>query len=226
MFGTTAHIVMPGNASHVKKAAVIEYGGRIVECQPTLQSRLDVSAQVQSETGATMVPPFNHRHVIAGQGTCAMELLRQVPNLEYIVAPIGGGGLISGTCVVALSNSKRCQVIGGEPTGADDAFRSKQKGKRLENVSTDTIADGLLTNTGDLTWPYIRDVVKKIVTVSDQETIDAMKLFVERTKVLIEPSSAVCLAAVMNSRMANTDIPRNIGIIISGGNVDLTNLPW
>ncbi len=216
---------MPSNASRVKRAAVIEYGGRIVECEPTLQSRQDVSAAVQAATGATMIPPFNHRHIIAGQGTCALEFLQQVPHLQYMVAPIGGGGLMSGTCVATHSISGHCQIIGAEPTGADDAFRSKLQGQWVGNDSPNTIADGLLTNLGDLTWPYIRDVVTKIVTADDQEIIQAMKFFLERTKVLIEPSSAVCLAAVMKSNFCQ-DKPANIGIIISGGNVDLMKLPW
>ena len=225
-FGTTAHIVMPSNASNIKKAAVKEYGGRIIECEPTLEARLAVSEKVQQETGATMIPPFNHRDVIAGQGTCALEFLRQVPNLDVLVVPVGGGGLIAGSCIAAKSISERIKIVGAEPSGADDAFRSKQKGELLPNKTTNTICDGLLTSLGQLTWPFINEVVNRIVTVDDTEIIAAMKLFMERTKLLLEPNCAVALAAVTSPQMLELPHTKNVGIIITGGNVDLENLPW
>ena len=226
IFGTKAHIVMPSSASTIKRKAVIEYGGRVIECEPNLESRLEYAERVQSETGATMIPPFNDVRIIAGQGTAALEFLQQVPNLDLMVAPIGGGGLISGTCVTTAATSLRCKVIGAEPEGADDAFRSKEALKLLPQTNPQTISDGLLTSMGKLTWPYVRDVVRQVVTVSDEETVSAMKLFLERTKVLMEPSSAVALAAVISPKLMDVGQDRNIGIIISGGNVDLDNLPW
>lgn len=226
LFGIKAHIVMPSTSSQVKKAAVIEYGANVTECEPTLAARLAVSARVQQETGATMIPPFNHPDVIAGQATAAMEFHDQVDDLDIIVAPVGGGGLMSGTCIATRHLKPNCRVIGVEPAAVDDAFRSKQSGKIEINETTDTIADGLKTSLGELTWPYVRDIVEQVVTVSEEEIVVAMKLMFERTKMLIEPSSAVCLAAVMNSKIADVNSRQKIGIIISGGNIDLANLPW
>ena len=226
LFGIPAYIVMPSNAPRVKKNAVICYGGKITECEPNLDARLTTSAAVQEETGATMVPPFNHPSVIAGQGTCAMEFLQQVPHLDYIIAPIGGGGLVSGTCVSVQGIAPRVQVLAAEPMGADDAFQSKKSGELIPQTNPQTIADGLLTSMGKLTWPYVRDVVRNVITVSEDEIVTAMKLFLERTKVLIEPSAAVAIAAAMSKKMIQPQPPRNVGIIISGGNVDLDRLPW
>lgn len=226
LFETQAYIVMPSLAPVAKKKAVICYGGIVTECEPNLPARLSTSEQIQKETGATMIPPFNHPHVIAGQGTCAMEFYEQVPQLDYIVAPIGGGGLISGTCVTTQAVSKRCRVIAAEPLGADDAFRSKNQGKIIPIEKPNTIADGLLTSLGQMTWPYVRDNVHRIVTVQEAEIVAAMKLFLERTKILIEPSAAVAVAAAMGKNMLVPQHPRNIGVILSGGNVDLDKLPW
>jgi threonine dehydratase/serine racemase len=226
IFETPAHIVMPNNSSHVKRRAVLEYGGKIVDCEPNLPSRQDVADQVQRQTGATMIPPFNHAWIIAGQATVALEMMRQVPHLDYVVAPIGGGGLISGTCVAVKSIAGRCNVIGAEPLGADDASRSKMANQLLPQENPRTIADGLLTSMGQLTWPYVRDVVEQVVTVADSEIVEGMKLFLERTKILIEPSSAVALAVALKAGSFVTDNNRNIGVIISGGNVDLDHLPW
>lgn len=226
LFDTTAHIVMPSNAPTVKKNAVICYGGIVTECEPNLPARLATCERIQQQTGAMLIPPFNHPHIIAGQGTCAMEFLHQVPQLDYLVVPIGGGGLISGTCISARAISHRVRVIGAEPTGADDAFRSKAEQKLLTQDNPNTIADGLLTSMGQLTWPFVRDMVQRIITVTDEETIKAMKLFLERTKVLIEPSAAVAVGAAMGPKMLEPQHPRNIGVIVSGGNVDLDKLPW
>lgn len=225
-FGIDAYIVMPSNASRVKKAAVLEYGATVIECEPTFKSRIEESARVHLETGANMISPFNHPDVIAGQGTVAIEFHDQVPNLDIITTPIGGGGLTSGTCIATSHLKPNCKVVGVEPEAVNDAFRSRQSGKMEVNETTDTIADGLKTNMGDLTWPYIRDAVAKVVTVTDEEIVVAMKLMFERTKMLVEPSSAVGLAAAMDSRMADVSSRKNIGIVISGGNVDLGNLPW
>ena len=233
IFGIKAFIVMPSNSSEIKKAAVREYGGQIMECEPTLAARLEGAAQVQQQTGAIMIPPFNHPHVIAGQGTAAMELIQQVPQLDTIIAPIGGGGLMSGTCIAAKSMKPTMPILGAEPAGADDAFKSKQAGEMLPQLSPDTISDGLRTSLGDLTWPFVRDQVDEIITVDDTETVEAMKLFWERAKAIIEPSSAVPLAALFNQGAiqdaeigAHQPNQKNIGVILSGGNVDLMKLPW
>jgi threonine dehydratase len=225
IFGATAYIVMPSNSSAIKKAAVVHYGGQITECEPTLAARLEVANRVQQETGAVMIPPFDHPHIIAGQATCAREFLHQVPELDAIIAPVGGGGLMSGTCVSARAMKPGMLVLGAEPAGADDAFRSKQLGKFVPQLDPQTISDGLRTSLGELTWPYVRDQVDEIITADDEGTIEAMRFFWERTKLVIEPSSAVPLAAIFK-RFSDTAPPENIGVIISGGNVDLLDLPW
>lgn len=224
-FGTTAYIVMPSNSSKIKMAAVEGYGGQITECEPTLDSRVEVASRVQSETDAVMIPPFDHPHIIAGQATAAFEFLQQVPELDAIIAPVGGGGLMSGTCVSARAMKPGLLVLGAEPAGADDAYQSKQQGQFVPQLNPQTVSDGLRTSLGDLTWPFIRDQVDEIITADDQATVDAMQFFWQRTKQVIEPSSAVPLAAIFK-RFADATPPENIGVIISGGNVDLLDPPW
>ena len=224
LFNTKAHIVMPSNSSEIKRAAVREYGGLVTDCEPTLQARLDVANRVEQETGAVMIPPFNHPHIIAGQGTAAMEFLELTPQLDTIIAPIGGGGLMSGTCIAAKAMNPEITILGGEPEGADDAYQSKQSGLLVPQLDPSTIADGLRTSLGDLTWPFVRDQVDEVLTASDDETVAAMRLFWERAKLIIEPSSAVPLAALL--KRGPTSSQRYIGVILSGGNVDLTKLPW
>lgn len=221
LFGTTAHIVMPTNSSAIKIAAVEYYGGRIVRCEPNLAARLSVAATVQAETGGTMIPPFDHAQIIAGQGTCAMEFLEQVPDLDVMIAPIGGGGLMSGTCLAAKSRSPTIRVIGAEPAGADDAYQSKLQNRLIPQSNPQTIADGLRTSLGDLTWPFIRDLVDEIICVTEDEIISARRFFCERTKLIIEPSSAVALAAQFKRNRDSAARPQRIGIIISGGNVEI-----
>lgn len=226
LFKTTAYIVMPSNSNRIKREAVLEYGGKVISCNPNQEARAETARLVQQDTGAVMVPPYNHPHVIAGQGTVALEFLQQVPNLDFMVAPVGGGGLISGLCVAGRAISNRLKIIAAEPEGADDAFRSKAAGKLIPQTNPQTIADGLLTSLGDLTWPYVQHQVHSVVTVSDEEIIYWMRTFWERTKVLIEPSSAVALAAVFSNKFPTLDHPKNIGIVLGGGNVDLDHLPW
>ncbi len=226
LFGTTAYIVMPSNANRVKRDAVLEYGGKVISCQPNQESRLATAKQVQEDTGAVLVPPYNHPQIIAGQGTVALEFLQQVPNLDYMVAPVGGGGLISGLCVAGRAISNRLKIIAAEPEKADDAFRSKAAGQLIPQTNPQTIADGLLTSLGDLTWPYVKNQVQEVVTVSEEEIVYWMRTFWERTKVLIEPSSAVAVAAVFSSKFPRSEHPKNIGIVLSGGNVDVDHLPW
>ena len=225
LFGVKAHIVMPSNSPAVKKAGVKGYGGRIVECEPTLEARESTAEAVRSETKAVLIPPFNYAPVIAGQGTCAAEFFEQTPELDIVIAPVGGGGLISGTCISAAAQSPQVRVIAAEPSNADDAFQSKEAGKIIPQLNPDTIADGLRTSLGTLTWPFVRDHVESIVRIDESEIVEAMKLFIERTKILIEPSAAVSVAVALKHVPA-TEGPKRIGVILSGGNVDLDRLPW
>ena len=224
-FAIPAHIVMPTSAPRVKRDAVIEYGGNVIDCEPTLEARETTASQVQRETGAELIHPYNDARIIAGQGTAALELIAEIPNLDAIVAPIGGGGLISGTCIVASSQAKPIPVFAGEPAGADDAFRSKQAGELIPQTAPNTIADGLLTSLGSLTWPFVRDIVEQVITVDDATIIETMKLFWQRTKQVIEPSAAVAVAAAIKLA-GDSRSSQRIGVIISGGNVDLSHLPW
>jgi threonine dehydratase/serine racemase len=224
--GIPAHVVMPRTASPVKRRAVEEYGGHVVECEPTLAARETTAAAVQAETGATMIPPYNHPDVIAGQGTAALELLEQVSALDAIIAPVGGGGLLAGTALAAAALAPSVRVFAAEPAGADDAARSKTTGQLIPQTGPRTIADGLLTSLGDLTWPVLRDRVERVLTVTDDEIIAAMRLAWERAKLLIEPSAAVALAAALSPAFRTLDGPRRVGIILSGGNVNLDALPW
>ncbi|HMP80815.1 MAG TPA: pyridoxal-phosphate dependent enzyme [Pirellulaceae bacterium] len=226
LFGATARIVMPTTASPVKREAVVEYGGVVIECEPNLAAREETAASVQRETGAELIPPYDDPRIIAGQGTATWELLQQVPQLDIVIAPVGGGGLLSGTAIAARGISPRTRVFGAEPLGADDAARSFKSGQWIPQTNPQTVADGLLTSLGNLTWPIIKSQVHDILTVSDSDTIAAMKLFWERTKILIEPSSAVAVAAALSEPICSIPGPLNIGIILSGGNVDLRRLPW
>lgn len=223
MRGIPAHVVMPENAPAVKRRAVEEYGARVVTCAPTLEAREATAARVLAETGATFVPPYDHPHVIAGQGTVALELLAQVPDLDAVVAPVGGGGLLSGVCIAAKALSPGTRVVGAEPLGADDAARSKAKGELLPQTGPRTIADGLLTSLGALTWPVVRDLVDQVATVTEDEIVAAMRLSWERAKQLVEPSAAVALAVAMGPALGGA---RRVGVVLSGGNVDLERLPW
>ena len=226
MRGIDAHIVMPSNALAVKRRAVEGYGGRVVACEPTLEARETTARAVIAETGATFIHPYDHPDVIAGQGTSALELLEQVPRLDAIVAPVGGGGLLSGICVAAKGLNPAVRVFAAEPLGADDAARSMAAGKLIPQTGPDTIADGLLTSLGELTWPIIRDHVERVVTVSEEEIVAAMQLVWERAKLLIEPSAAVAVAAVLAEEFRAVEGIDRVGVVLSGGNADLDNLPW
>jgi threonine dehydratase/serine racemase len=226
MRGIPAHVVMPSNASPVKRRAVEGYGGRVIPCEPTLAARETTAAAVLAETGGTMIPPYNHEDVIAGQGTVALELMDHVPGLSAVVAPVGGGGLVSGVCIAARALDPSIRVFAAEPAGADDAARSKAAGTLIPQTAPRTVADGLLTSMGDLTWPLIRDQVEQVITVSEEEIVAAMRLAWERAKLLIEPSAAVAVAAVLSDRFrALTGLDR-VGVVLSGGNVNLDQLPW
>jgi len=221
--GVEAHIVMPENAPAVKRVAVEGYGGVIHPCRPTLADRERVCDEVLAETGGVFVHPYNDPRVIAGQGTCALELLEQVPDLDAIIAPIGGGGLMSGTCIAARGMRPGLRLFAAEPTGADDAARSMAAGKLIPQTGPDTIADGLLTSLGDLTWPIVRDHVERVITVDDDAIVSAMRLVMQRMKIVVEPSGAVSVAAAL--ALDEPGIER-VGVIVSGGNVDLDRLPW
>ena len=219
-----AYIVMPDNAPQVKKDAVAGYGGQISFCAPTLEAREATLRQVYERTGANVVHPYNDERVIAGQGTATVELLDSVPDLDVIIAPIGGGGLLSGTSIAAKGLKPNIRVIAGEPEMADDAYRSMKEDKIIPSVNPKTIADGLLTSLSDRTFHIIRQNVEQIVTVSEQSIIDAMKFIWERAKIVIEPSAAVPVGVLWEKKINLTGL--KVGIILSGGNVDLYKLPW
>ncbi len=224
--GIPAHIVMPSNASPVKRRAVEEYGGRVIECAATLAARETTAAAVRAETGAAMIPPYNHADVIAGQGTSALELLEQIPQLDALVTPVGGGGLLAGATIAAKAIVPDVRIFAAEPAGADDAARSKAAGTLLPQTEPRTIADGLLTSLGELTWPVLRDRVERVLTVTEDEIVAAMRLAWERGKLLIEPSAAVAVATVLSDEFRALDGLPRVGVILSGGNINLDALPW
>jgi len=215
--GIPAHIVMPRTAPSVKKAAVLGYGGIVTECEPNLAAREAAAADIVARTGGTLIPPFDHPDVIAGQGTAALELLAAVPDLDAIIAPVGGGGLLSGVAIAAEGR----RVFAAEPLGADDAARSKAAGRFIPQTAPNTIADGLLTSLGELTWPIVRDRVERIFTVTDDQIRAAMRLVWERMKLIVEPSGAVGLAAVLSDEFRAVSGVNRVGIVFSGGNVNL-----
>ena len=222
--GVPAHIVMPSSAPRVKRAAVAGYGAQITECEPTLEARERTLSEVVARTGATFIHPYDEPAVIAGQGTAALELLADVPGLETVVTPVGGGGLLSGTSIAAASTVPEVEIWGAEPAGADDAFRSLRDGRLYPSVQPRTIADGLLTALSERTFRIISHNVAGILTVTEEGIVHAMRLLWERAKLVVEPSAAVPLAMVFEH--ADRFSGRRIGIILSGGNIDLHNLPW
>lgn len=222
--GIDAHVVMPKNAPKIKVAAVRGYGAQIRFCEPTLEAREHGLEAVVAETGATFVHPFNNHSVIAGQGTAALELLDEQPYLDVIMAPVGGGGLLGGTAIAAKGRSPTIRVVAGEPAGADDAYRSLKVGHIVPQTDPQTIADGLRTSLGTLTFPILQKYVDEIIKVSEADIIRAMRLIWERMKIVIEPSSAVPFAALLGEQ--HTLAGKKIGLILSGGNVDLESLPW
>jgi len=224
LHGVPAYVAMPTNAPAVKVAAVRDYGAEILFCPPTPVGRDQAMHELLERTGGALVHPYDDARIIAGQSTAAQEMFEQVPELDLLVAPVGGGGLISGTALAARAFAPRVRVIGAEPTGADDAHRSLRAGHLLENDQVDTIADGLRGRLSELTFGVIRREVEDIVTVSDGEIVQAMRLVWERMKILIEPSAAVAVAVLLRGDL--TQRARRIGILLSGGNVDLEQLPW
>lgn len=222
--GTKAYIVMPNNAPEIKKNGVKYLGGEIIECEPTLEARETTVQKIIDEKGATFVHPFNNYDVIAGQATAAIELIEQTGNLNVLMAPVGGGGLLSGTALATHYLLPNVEVFAGEPEGAADAILSFKSGKIEKAPYIKTIADGLLTTLGDKTIEIIRTYVKDIITVSEEEIIAAMRLVWEQLKIVIEPSSAVPFAALLKEKERFTG--KRVGIILTGGNVDLGKLPF
>lgn len=222
--GIPATVVMPETAPIPKSDAVRGYGANIVFCKPTNAARASTLADTVAETGAEFIPPYNDRRVIAGQASCAAEMLEDVADLDAIIAPIGGGGLISGTILACRDAAPSVSIYAGEPAAADDAFRSLGTGTLVQNDASETIADGLKASLGDITWPIVRDHVAGIVPVDEDEIVAAMRLIWQRMKIIIEPSCAVALAAILTARPQFAG--QRIGVILTGGNVDLDRLPW
>ncbi len=220
--GIKAYVVMPRGASAVKREATAGYGAEITECEPTQESRETTAAKVIAETGAMLIHPYNDPRIIAGQGTAALELLDDAPGLDAILVPVGGGGLASGTAIAAAALSPGTRVIGVEPSAADDAQRSLEAGRIMPSDNPRTIADGLCGSLGELTLAALRAHAHSIVTVSEEGIVRAMRLIWERMKIVIEPSAAVTVAALMEHKIDG----QRIGVILSGGNVDLDRLPW
>ena len=217
--GIPAYVVMPENSPEVKKRAVASYGAIITFCKPTLQAREDTLISVIEETGATEIHPYDNFHVIAGQGTAAKELIEDSGELDIVLAPVGGGGLLGGTAISAKSMLPHCKVIAAEPAGADDAFRSFHAKKWIPSVNPQTIADGLLTSLGERNFAIIMQKVDGIVTVSEEKIVEAMQLIWQRMKIIVEPSSAVPLTAILEGKIDVSN--KRTGIILSGGNIEL-----
>lgn len=222
--GMPCTVVMPRTAPQAKKDAVRAFGGKVVECEPSTSSREAVFAEVVAASGAEFVHPYNDARVIAGQATCSRELIEQVDGLVAVVAPIGGGGMVSGTCLTLSNLSPKVRVYAAEPEQADDAYRSFKAGYIIADDAPTTIADGLKVPLKDLTWHFVQRYVTDVLTVSEAEIIDAMGLIWKHLKVTAEPSSAVALATVLKNR--DIFAGQRVGVILTGGNVNLDKLPW
>ncbi|WP_220475385.1 beta-hydroxyaspartate dehydratase BhcB [Paracoccus onubensis] len=222
--GIPCTVVMPRTAPQAKKDAVRGYGARVVECEPSTSSREAVFAEVVAETGAEFVHPYNDPRVIAGQGTCSAEMIEQIEDLDAVIAPIGGGGMVSGTCLTLSNLAPKVKIYAAEPAQADDAMRSFKAGHIIADDAPKTVADGLLVPLKELTWHFVQRHVTDILTASDPEIVEAMKLIWKRMKIVMEPSSAVPLATILKNR--DIFAGKRVGVIITGGNVDLDKLPW
>jgi threonine dehydratase len=222
--GIKAFIVMPENAPMVKRKAVEEYGAKVISCKPGLTSREETLNKVVSDTKAEVIHPYNDYKVIAGQATCCYELLNEISNIHAIITPVGGGGLLSGTCLSAHYLNTSIKIFGAEPEGASDTYQSFKEGKIVPSIEPKTIADGLLTSLGDKTFPIIRDHIERVILANDTEIIAAMKFLWERMKIIVEPSGAIPLAALLKEKEKFRN--QNVALILSGGNVDLHHLPF
>lgn len=217
--GIPVHVVMPSDAPAIKQDAVRSYGGQITFCEPTLEARESTAAKILEQTGVRFIHPYDNYRVIAGQGTAALEVLEDLPNVDVILTVVGGGGLLSGTLIAAKSLNHDVRVIAVEPAAVDDAYRSWKQGRIVKNSTIDTIADGLRTNLGEKTFPIIQDLVDEIVLVDEAEILQALKVVFQRMKIVIEPSSAVPLAALLSRRLDLSG--QRVAIHLGGGNVDL-----
>jgi len=225
--GIKAHVVMPSNAPQSKKDAVAQYGATIVYSEPTVQSREEICSKVQEELGSIFIAPYDNLKIIAGQGTTAVELLQDVPNLDAIVVPVSGGGLLSGICVAAKAIKPNILIFGAEPSGADDAQRSLLSGERVIQTNPQTFCDGLRASLGVYTWPIIKEKCSAIFTVTDEEIRQAMFLLWERMKIVVEPSGSIGFAVVLKDEIKQKyPHVKKIGIILSGGNLDLKDWSW
>ena len=224
--GIPSYIVMPNNVPDVKLDAVKGYGANITLCEPTLDARKSTLDEIADKTGARVVHPFNDPNVIAGQGTAALEMIEDLGHLDAMIAPIGGGGLMSGTCITTRSLLPEATLFGAEPAGADDAYLSLKEGKIIPQTNPDTICDGLLTSLGEYTWEILKDHLEAIYTVTDDEVINAMRLVWERMKIIIEPSCATPVAVVLKPEFKDLKGLEKVGIILTGGNIELSKLPF
>lgn len=222
--GTKAYIVMPKTASKIKQEAVKNYGGKITFCEPNQKAREEKLSEIVEETGAEFIHPYDNHDIICGQSTCSKEIFEEYKELDYIITPVGGGGLLSGTCLSARYFSNWTKVVAAEPEGADDAFRSIRDNKIYPSINPKTIADGLLTSLCERTFTIIKQNVDEIIPVSEENIIAAMKMIYERMKIVVEPSAAVTLAGIITKKEKFKG--KRVAIILTGGNVDLTNLPW
>lgn len=222
--GIEAHVVMPSNSRQVKIDAVRTYGGKITFCEPTLAGREQTAEQVRAQTGAIMIHPYNDPRIIAGQATAAVEFLEEVPDLDVIMTPVGGGGLLSGTLIAAKTLKPAIRVWAAEPRLANDAYKGWKAGRLIPAERTNTVADGLRTSLGDITFPIILDLVDDILLAGEAQIIEATRLLIQRAKAVVEPSAATPLAALLENRPVLQGL--NVGIILSGGNLDLDDLPW
>ena len=222
--GIKAYVVMPNNAPEAKKAGVRSYGGEIFECEPSTTAREAMVAEIIAKTGADLVHPYNDHRVIAGQASCSLELQEEVPDLDAIVAPIGGGGMISGTCLAMSTVSPATKIYAAEPNNADDAYRSFKAGRIIEDDAPQTIADGLKVSLRPRTWHFVSNYLTDVLLASETEIIDAMFITWQRMKIVIEPSSSVPLATILKNKALFAG--KRVGVILTGGNVDLHKLPW
>jgi len=221
-----AQIVMPSGSAQVKLDAVRGYGAEVVLCEPNYASRVSTARDLLAESGGVFVSPFDHPYIIAGQATASLEFWQDLEDLDAIVVPVGGGGLAAGTCIATRALAPRARIFAAEPLGADDTARSFATGERQSQDAPNTIADGLRGGVGELTWPILQAHLDRVITVTENEIISAMRLFWERTKYVIEPSAAVAVAAVLTEEFRGLSGIGRVGIILSGGNVDLGRLPW
>jgi threonine dehydratase len=222
--GIKASVVMPKTAPEAKKAAVRGYGGEVFECEPSTTAREAMLEELVTRTGADFVHPYNDHRVIAGQATCSLELIEDVGSLDAVVAPIGGGGMISGTCLTITNKSPQTAIYAAEPKNADDAYRSFHAGEIIEDDAPNTIADGLKVSLRPRTWHFVSKYVKDVLLASEEEIIEAMYLVWQRMKIVVEPSSSVALATIIKNKQQFAG--KRVGVILTGGNVDLKKLPW